>query len=139
MTPNLPIAEAFEELAAATVLERGPVPIKASKGRTRPIFVERDGVVVGVTTPGKVLEAVALVAECEIVTQGETRPTQILCADCRCVVPVAKTAPKIPSRCKKHSADELRRRYREANPELVRARNRKAFNKWYAKHKAVTV
>jgi hypothetical protein len=135
---RLPIAEDFEALAAATVHERGPVPIKASKGRTRPIFVERDGAVVGVTTPGKVLEAVALAIEVEISTQGETRPTMILCLDCRCPVPVAKTAPKIPVRCKKHAADEWQRRYREANGDKVRANSRKAQRKFYEKKKAAT-
>jgi hypothetical protein len=127
MTPNLPIAEAFEELAAATVLERGPVPIKAGKGRTRAILVERDGVVVGVTTPGKVLEAVALAIEVEIATQ-ERRPTQIICGQCKALVDI-KPKGKIPTHCQKCSPVCSTRRRRAKDVDHARALARASMKK----------
>lgn len=97
---RLPTAEDFETLAAATVLERGPVPIKASKGRTRLLkVVDKSGAVVGLVTHGKVLEGAARVAEIEIAVIDERRSEAICCVDCGALRPTSGKG-RMPERCK---------------------------------------
>ncbi len=90
------IAKAFETMATLAVVDRGPVPVVAGKGKTRVLRTETGRRV----TLGQVLEAVALVAECEISVQ-EGRPKNVLCRTCKGLIVVAPQGGAIPDLCKR--------------------------------------
>lgn len=133
----LPIADDFEALAAATVLERGPVPLKASKGTAR-VFkvVDKTGAVTGLVTHGKVLEGAARVAEIELAVVDGARPKAIICIDCRAIVPVFGIVPQRCATCgKKAKARAWRSRNKAVIAEKASAvyQNNKEYRSQYAK------
>jgi hypothetical protein len=130
---RLPVADDFEALAAATVLERGPVPIKASKGRTRTLRTEEGAPV----THGQVLEGAAAKAGVSLEVQWG-RPSHILCA-CKSLVKVGQRGA-IPTMCKACRAAASKtalqaqnrasqKKWREANRDLKRKRDREAYHR----------
>ena len=139
------IAESFEAIAAEAVHARGPVPIKAGKGRTRTLkIVDKSGAVVGVTTHGKVLEGAARVAEIEIAVQGGTRPEFILCVCCKRPRATDPNGP-LPKKCtectKKRTRDPEKKKAQSkawiaANHDKAKAIFKAAGRRYLAKRKA---
>lgn len=151
-------AEVADALALEAVAQRGPVPLKATPGRTRHIgLLTRDGKDAGkVATLGIVMEKAGEAAGYYLATQEGKRPKYIMCCDClpgskTRMIPVPKTG-FIPKRCKDHVVQRTRERQRAkservylTNPEkqrrrvakwtadnLEKARNKKA--EWRNKH-----
>jgi len=98
------IAEGFAALAAPVIAERGKAPIRAGKGRSRPVFtVAPSGEVTGIVPHSAVLQGL-LVRQgiADAVVEGK-RPERILCADCKGIVKVHPGGGVIPTKCKKCS------------------------------------
>ncbi len=123
------IAEGFATIAAPVIAERGKAPIRAGKGRLRPIFtVAPSGEVTGVVPHAAVVQGLLVKQGVADATVDGVRPERVKRLDCPALVNVKKnvTPKRCPPCAKAHEKARNRERtnaFRLANPEIWKARS----------------
>jgi hypothetical protein len=123
------IAEGFAAIAAPVIADRGKTPIRAGKGRSRPIFtVAPSGEVTGIVPHAAVVQGLLKAQGIADATVEGVRPKSALCDVCQRILSVRGGGGALQKRhaeCKAAKHKELRAAWRAKNAEKERARDAK--------------
>jgi hypothetical protein len=122
------IAKGFAVIAAPVIAERGKTPIRAGKGRSRPVFtVAPSGEVTGIVPHAAVVQGLLVKQGVVDAVVDGARPKSVVCDVCQKLLMVRPDGnlPKRHPECRVAKRKELCKTWRANNAEKERERNAK--------------